>query len=120
MNKDKYLRIIVSNNDFEDYYIGNRILVNSLSELNAMIVTDRYNCSKILCIHINDAIDKTELELALYRFADKLKEVGAIGVYGIHPMGEFFEGSRVFFPDVLSDDEKKRQRRYVINYANTK
>lgn len=120
MSKNGYFRIIISNNDFKDFYIGNRILVNSLSELDTMIVNDRYNCSKILCIHIDNAIDKTELELALYRFADKLQEAGAIGDYCIHPMGESFEGSRILFPDVFSDDEKIRQRRYVINYANTK
>ena len=90
MSKDNYLRIIVSNNDFKDLYIGNRILVNGLSELDSMIVTDRYNCSKILCIHIDNPIDKTELELALYRFADKLQMADVIGGYSLHPMGDSF------------------------------
>lgn len=108
------LKIIVSYCGFQDYYIENRILVNGLVELDSMIVRDNFDCSKILCIKIEEPIPKSLIEHAISRFADKLNNAGVIGAYNIHPMGESFADGRPHFVDIFSNDDTVRQFRYVI------
>ena len=118
--KNDYLRIIVSGYDFQDYYKGNRILVNGILELDSMVVTDNYDCSKILCVSIEEPIPKTQVELCIHRFADKLNKAGAIGAYYVHPMGIPLDSCGVRFIDVYSNDNAVKQFRYVIDYVSVK
>lgn len=118
--EENCLRIIVSNYDFQDYYKENRILVNGIVELDSIVVTENFDCSRILCISIEEPVPKTQIELAIHRFADKLNNAGAIGSYNIHPMRESFADGRPHFIDVLSKDDTVRQYRYAIDYVNIK
>lgn len=116
--KNDYLRIIVSSYGFQDYYKGNRILVNGILELDSMVVRENFDCSKILCVSIEASVPKTQIELAIHRFADKLNKAGAIGAYNVHPMGVPFDSSGVRFLDVYSNDNKVKQFRYVIDHVS--
>jgi len=119
-NKKACLRIIVSYFGFQDYYKENRILIYGILGLNSLLVTDNFDCSKILCICIDEPIPKTQIELAIHRFAEKLKNAGAIGAYNVHPMGVPNDSSGVLFDDVYSTDDTIKQFRYVIDYARIK
>lgn len=116
----KQIRIIVSSHSFKKLYKENRFLVNGISELDSMIVTENYDCSKILCIRIDEPIPKTQIELALSRFADKLNNAGVIGAYKTHPMGVPLDSSGVLFFDVFSEGDTIKQFRYVIDYVSVK
>ena len=116
--KNDYLRIIVSSYGFQDYYRGNRILVNGILELDSMVVRENFDCSKILCVSIEEPVPKTQIELAIHRFADKLNNAGAIGMYKVHPMGIPLDSSGVRFHDVYSNDNTVKQFRYVIDYVS--
>ena len=118
--KRDYLRIIVSDCGFQDYYKENRILVNDIAELDSMVVTENFDCSKILCVCIEKPVPKTQIELAIHRFADKLNNAVAIGAYNIHPMGVPLDSSGVCFRDVYSNDNTVKQFRYVIDYVSVK
>ncbi len=118
IKNESCLRIIVSAYGFEEHYKENRLVVNGISELDSMIVTENYDCSKILCIRIDEPIPKTQIELALYRFAAKLNNAGAIGMYKVHPMGIPLDSSGVRFHDVYSNDNTVKQFRYVIDYVS--
>lgn len=118
--KNDYLRIIVSSYGFQDYYRGNRILVNGVLELDSMVVRENFDCSKILCVSIEEPVPKTQIELAIHRFADKLNNAGAIGAYNVHPMGVPFDSRGVRFHDVYSNDNKVKQFRYVIDYVSVR
>ena len=115
--KEACLRIIVSNYGFQNYYKENRILVNGIAELDSIVVTENFDCSKILCICIEEPVPKTQIELAIHRFADKLNNASAIGAYNIHPMGESFADGRPYFVDIFSKDDTVRQFRYTIDYV---
>lgn len=118
--KGKQIRIIVSVYGFNEDYKENRLVVNGISELDSMIVTENYDCSKILCIRIDEPIPKAQIELALYRFAAKLNDAGAIGAYKIHPMGVPLDSRGVLFFDVFSEGDTVKQFRYVIDYVSVK
>lgn len=120
IKNESCLRIIVSTYGFKEHYKENRLVVNGISELDLMIVTENYDCSKILCIRIDGPIPKTQIELALYHFADKLYKAGAIGGYKIHPMGVPFDSRGVLFFDVFSEGDTIKQFRYAIDYAGVK
>ena len=85
-----------------------------------MIVTENYDCSKMLCIHIDEPIPKNQVELALYRFADKLNNAGAIGAYRLIPMGVPLIIDGIDFFDVLSEGDTIKQFRYYIDYVSVK
>lgn len=118
--KRDYLRIIVSNYGFQDYYKENRILINGIAELDSMVVTENFDCSKILCVCIEEPVPKTQIELTIHRFADKLNNAGVIGAYNVHPMGVPLDSSGVRFHDVYSNDNTVKQFRYVIDYVSVK
>ena len=118
--KEACLRIIVSNYGFQNYYKENRILVNGIAELDSMVVRENFNCSKILCVSIEKPVPKTQIELAIHRFADKLNNAGAIGAYNVRPMGVPLIGSGVRFHDVYSKNDTVKQFRYVIDYVCVK
>ena len=118
--KEACLRIIVSNYGFQNYFKENRILVNGIAELNSIVVTESFDCSKILCVCLEEPVPKTQIELAIHRFADKLKNAGAIGAYNVRPMGIPFDSSGVRFHDVYSNDNTVKQFRYVIDYVSVK
>ena len=118
--KNDYLRIIVSSYGFQDYYKENRILVKGILELDSMVVRENFNCSKILCVSIEKPVPKTQIELAIHRFADKLNNAGAIGAYNVRPMGVPLIGSGVRFHDVYSKNDTVKQFRYVIDYVCVK
>ena len=44
--KGKQIRIIVSVYGFNEDYKENRLVVNGISELDSMIITENYDCSK--------------------------------------------------------------------------
>ena len=119
-NKKACLRIIVSYFGFQVYYKENRILVHGILELDSIVVTEDFDCSKILCICIDEPIPKTQIELAIHRFAEKLKNAGAIGAYNVHPMGVPIDSSGVLFDDVYSTDDTVKQFRYVIDYVRVR
>ena len=114
------LRIIVSDCGFQEYYKGNRILVNGIEGLDSMVVKENHDCSKIICVRIDKPIPKTLVELAIHRFADKLNYAGAFGAYNIHPMGESFTDGRPHFVDIFSIDDTVRQFRYAFDYVSVK
>ena len=116
--KGKQIRIIVSVYGFNEYYKENRFVVNGISELDSMIVTENYDCSKILCVSIEEPLPKTQIGLAIHRFADKLNNAGAIGAYNVHPMGIPLDSSGARFHDVYSNDNTVKQFRYVIDYVS--
>lgn len=118
--KEKQIRIIVSAYGFKEHYKENRIIVNGISELDSMIVTENYDCCKTLCIRIDEPVPKTQVELALYRFADKLNKAGAISAYNVHPMGIPLDSSGVRFHDVYSNGNTVKQFRYVIDYVSVR
>lgn len=121
MNENKTnLKIIVSTYCFKENYRENRILVNGILELDSIVVTKNFDCSKILCICIDEPIPKTQIELAIHRFAEKLKNAGAIGAYNVHPMGFPIDSSGVLFNDVYSIDDTIKQFRYVIDYVRVR
>ena len=120
IKNESCLRIIVSAYGFKEHYKENRLVVNGISELDSMIVTENYDCSKILCIRIDEPIPKTQIELALYRFAAKLNNAGAIGAYHLIPMGVPLIIDGVSFFDVLSDGDSVKQFRYYIDYVSVK
>lgn len=113
----KQIRIIVCSHSFKEFYKENRFLVNGISELDSMIVTENYDCSKILCIRIDEPIPKTQIELALHRFAAKLNNAGAIGAYHLIPMGIPLIIDGVSFFDVFSEGNTVKQFRYIIDYV---
>ncbi len=118
--RESCLGIIVSTYGFQDHYKENRFLVNGIAELDSMIVTENYDCSKMLCIHIDEPIPKNQVELALYRFADKLNNAGAIGAYHLIPMGVPLIIDGVDFFDMLSEGDTIKQFRYYIDYVSVK
>lgn len=118
--RESCLGIIVSTYGFQDHYKENRLLVNGIAELDSMIVTENYDCSKMLCIHIDEPIPKNQVELALYRFADKLNNAGAIGAYHLIPMGVPLIIDGVDFFDMLSEGDTIKQFRYFIDYVSVK
>lgn len=118
--KNDYLRIIVSSYGFQDYYNENRILVNGILELDSIVVRENFDCHKTLCVSIEESVPKTQIELAIHRFADKLNKAGAIGAYNVHPMGISLDCSEVRFYDVYSNDNTVKQFRYVIDYVSVK
>ena len=120
IKNESCLRIIVSVNGFKEHYKENRLIVNGISELDSMIVTENYDCSKMLCVRIDEPIPKTQIELALHRFADKLNNAGAIGAYKIHPMSVPYDCGRILFFDVFSEGDSIKQFRYVIDYVSVK
>ena len=120
IKNESCLRIIVSAYGFKEHYKENRLVVNGISELDSMIVTENYDCSKILCIRIEEPIPKTQIELALYRFAAKLNNAGAICAYNIYPMGVPLDSSGVLFFDEFSEGDTIKQFRYVIDYVSVK
>lgn len=118
--KEAYLIIIVSNFGFQDYYKENRILVNGIRNLDSIVVTENFDCSKILCVCIEEAVSKTQIEIAIHRFADKLNKSGAISAYKVCSMGVPLDSSGVRFHDVYSTDDTVKQYRYVIDYVSIK
>ena len=120
IKNESCLRIIISVYGFKEHYKENRLIVNGITELDSLIVTENYDCSKILCIRIDEPIPKTKIELALYRFANKLNNAGAIGAYKTHPMGVPLDSRGVHFFDVFSEGNTVKQFRYVIDYVSVK
>jgi len=114
------IRVIVSDCSFQDYFKGNRILVDGIQGLDSMTVSGRYDCSKVLCVLIDEPMPKTQIELAIHRFAERLNNVGVIGAYSIHPMGVPLVNNGVQFFDILSIGNTFKQFRYIIDYVSVK
>lgn len=114
------IRVIVSDCSFQDYFKGNRILVDGIQGLDSMTVSGRYDCSKVLCVHIDEPMPKTQIELAIHRFVERLNNAGVIGAYSIHPMGVPLVNNGVQFFDILSIGNTIKQFRYNIDYISVK